>query len=326
MRRKLVISIILLIAIAAFSVLAGNGAIGTKDILRVIAGGGSLSQQTILFRVRLPRVAAAAFCGAALSVAGFIIQSTLDNRIASPGILGINNGAGLFVLISALIFPFQSGVKCIMAFAGALAVAFLVSFLAVRTGMSKTSVILSGVAISAICTSAIELIISLRPETIADRAAFRIGGFAAVNPVTVLFAIPLIIIGLAVSFLMAPSMDILNLGDEVAHGLGLNVRACRNLFIMISALLAAASISMCGLIGFVGLIVPNCVRIISDKKSSGGILLCALTGAAFLLLCDTISRLIVFPYELPCGLILSIIGAPYLVWILVKKKKRLGID
>jgi iron complex transport system permease protein len=265
-------------------------------------------------------------CGAALSVAGYLLQGSLDNRIVSPGILGINNGAGLFVLLSALLFPFRAESKCLMAFLGALLVTVLVSIISIRSGMSKTSVVLAGVAISALSVSVIDLIISLKPETVADRAAFQIGGFATTQLSVVLFAIPLIAAGLLISFITAPAMDLLSLGDEMAHGLGLGVKAYRGIFIICAALLAGASISMGGLLGFVGLIVPNCIRMIYKVKSRQGILLCTIYGAAFLLLCDTLSRLMVFPYELPCGLLLSIIGAPYLIWILVKKRKRLGTD
>ena len=324
--RKYIIPILILLAIASFALFAGNSAISTGDIINVLTGKGTSGQRLILFQLRLPRIVAAMGCGAALSTAGYLLQGSLDNRIVSPGTLGINNGAGLFVLLSAILFPFRAESKCIMAFLGALLVTVLVSIISVRSGMSKTSVVLAGVAISALSVSVIDLIISLKPETVADRAAFQIGGFATIQLSVVLFAIPLIIAGLLIAFITAPAMDLLSLGDEMAHGLGLGVKVYRGIFIICAALLAGASISMGGLLGFVGLIVPNCVRMIYRVKSRQGLLLCTIYGAAFLLLCDTLSRLLVFPYELPCGLLLSIIGAPYLIWILVKKRKRLGTD
>ncbi len=324
--RKYIIPLIILATVSAYALFAGNNAIGTADILSVLAGHGTASQQLILYQVRLPRIIAAISSGAALSVAGYLLQGCLDNRIVSPGILGINNGAGLFVLLSALLFPFHSGAKCMMAFTGALLVTIVVSMLSVKTGMSKTSVVLSGVAISALCVSVIDLIISLKPETVADRAAFQIGGFAAVQFKIVLFAAPMIVVGLIVSLITAPAMDILSLGDEMAYGLGLGVKRYRSITVLCAAVLSGASICMGGLLGFVGLIIPNCVRMLYKGKSRQGMILCIICGAAFLLLCDTISRLIVFPYELPCGLVLSMIGAPYLIWILIKKRKRLGAD
>lgn len=324
--KKLILPTIILISIIIFAIFIGNGAISSKDILSALTGGGTQAQRLILFKVRLPRIAAAISCGAALSVSGFLLQGSLDNRIVSPGILGINNGAGLFVLLSALMFPYNAGVKCLMAFAGAFIVTVLVSVLSVKTGMSKTSVVLSGVAVSALFTSVIDLIISLKPETVADKVAFQIGGFANVQFQVVAFALPVILAVLILALFTAPSMDILKLGDDMAHGLGLSVKAYRSICVLCAALLAGAAISMGGLLGFVGLIIPNCVRMIHKGKSRAGMGLCVIYGAAFLLFCDTLSRIIAFPYELPCGLLLSITGAPFLVWLLVKNRKRLGSD
>lgn len=317
-------SLLILMAVVVFAVFCGNGAIGTEDIFKTFLGEGSPSQEVILFQVRLPRIFAALFSGAALSVSGYILQNILNNAVASPGLLGINNGAGLFVLISALIFPYQAGVKCLMAFLGAFLVTLIVCLLAAGAGISKTSVILSGVAISAVCVSVIDVIISLNPETVADKVAFQLGGFSGVPITSVRIAVPVILLGLLVALVLAPGMDILGLGDDIAGGLGLNVRLYRIGFVLCASFLAGAAVSMSGLIGFVGLMVPNLIRMIYRGKSRGGILLCILNGAAFLLFCDTLSRLLLFPYELPCGLLLSVIGAPFLIWLLIKKRKRLG--
>ena len=317
-------SLLILMAVVVFAVFCGNGAIGTEDIFKTFLGEGSPSQEVILYQVRLPRVFAALFSGAALSVSGYILQNILNNAVASPGLLGINNGAGLFVLLSALIFPYQAGVKCLMAFLGAFLVTLIVCLLAAGAGISKTSVILSGVAISAVCVSVIDVIISLNPEIVADKVAFQLGGFSGVPITSVRIAVPVILLGLLVALVLAPGMDILGLGDDTAGGLGLNVRLYRIGFVLCASFLAGAAVSMSGLIGFVGLMVPNLIRMIYRGKSRGGILLCILNGAAFLLFCDTLSRLLVFPYELPCGLLLSVIGAPFLIWLLIKKRKRLG--
>lgn len=324
--RKYFFPVVILISLIMLALLAGNSAVRTKDFLGVLSGGGTDGHKMILYQVRLPRIAAAVFSGAGLSVSGFLLQGSLDNRIASPGILGINNGAGLFVLLSACFFPFQAAMKCLMAFLGALLVTFMAYGLAAKTGMSKTSVVLAGVAVSALCASIIDIMISWRPEIVADKTAFQIGGFAAVSAMMVSFGAPVIAFGLLAAFVTAPSMDILRLGDETAHGLGLNTRRYRGLCVFCSALLAGAAISMGGLIGFVGLIVPNCVRSLWRGNARPVVFFCAVYGALLLLLCDTLSRMVVFPYELPCGLFLSIAGAPFLILTLIRKRKRLGAD
>lgn len=326
MRRILVIAGMLLIGSIAFALFAGNGVISSADILGVICGGGTQAQRLIVYQVRLPRLIASLSAGAALAVSGYLLQNSLNNLIASPGLLGINHGAGLSVLISALLFPYKYGIKSIFAFAGALAVTILCYSLSAGTGMTKSSVILSGVAITAICAAFTDVIISFRPETVADKAAFQIGGFSSVSPMSVIIAVPVILLSLAIAHLTAPVLDVMALGDETAHALGVNVRAYRGVFIVSAALLAGASVSMCGLIGFAGLMVPNIVRLICHGNSRVRILLTTVAGAAFLTFCDTVSRILAFPYELPCGLILSCLGAPFLVWILIKKRKRLGIE
>ncbi len=324
--RKYVIATLILILVIVFALFSGNSAIGTGNIIEVLFGGGTESQRLIVFDIRIPRIASALFSGAALSVSGYILQNNLNNTIASPGLLGINNGAGLFVLISACIFPYQAELKCLMAFIGALTVTLLVSLLSNGTGMSKTSVILSGVAVSSVCVSIIDVIISLKPETVADKAAFQLGGFASVPISSVKLAVPVIVAALILSFIFSPAMDLMALGDETAAGLGLNIKLNRGILLFCASVMAGAAVSMCGLIGFVGLMVPNFVRLIYKGKARGGMILSTLIGAAFLLFCDTLSRLLVFPYELPCGLLLSILGAPFLIRILIKKRKRLGIN
>ena len=324
--KKAVLPALVLLAACALALLAGNSAVSAGRTLQVLLGGGSATERLIVLHVRLPRVLAAAAAGAGLSVSGFLLQGSLDNTLASPGILGINHGAGLFVLLAALLFPYQAAARGLMAFAGALLVTGLVVSLSAVSGLSRTSVILSGVAVSALCTAVSDVIISLKPETVADRAAFQLGGFASLTASSVSLAAPVILAGILLAAVFAPAMDLMALGDETAGGLGLPVRAVRGGFILCAALLAAAAVSMCGMIGFVGLLVPNTLRLIRHGRSRGSLLLCAAYGAAFLVLCDTLARLAAFPYELPCGLILSLTGAPFLIMTLFRRRKRLGLQ
>ena len=324
MKSKRLIELSVLIAVILFAVFIGNDAIKSADIVRTFMGNGSRTENVIMFQVRLPRIAAAFFAGAALSVSGYLLQNNLNNAIASPSLLGINNGAGVFVLLSALLFPFRADLKCIMAFVGAILVTGLVSLISMCTGMSKTSVILAGVAVSSLSVSIADMMIVLHPETVADKAAFQLGGFSGLSVRSLYVAVPVILIIIFIVILTAPALDIMVLGDETAAGLGLNVTGYRLLHVLCAAILAGAAVSMSGLIGFVGLIVPNVIRNLNRDKSRTGLVMCTLYGGAFLLLCDTLARILTFPYELPCGLILSVIGAPTLIWILIRRRKRLG--
>ena len=279
----------------------------------------------ILFKIRIPRTIAALVCGAALSVSGLILQTTLNNTLASPGIIGINSGAGFFVLVTSLIFPFGAFARCLGAFAGSVLAVLIVYFISEKAGVSKTTLILAGVAVSSLMSAGIDVVITLHPEIVADKVAFNLGGFQNISINSLYFAIPVIVTGLAILIFLAGGIDLFTLGDEAAYGLGLNVRTCRIAAILISGILAGCAVSICGLLGFVGLLIPNFVRLTGKANTRSNIFMCIILGADFLLLCDLIARFLFYPYELPVGLFLSCLGSPFFIWMLIRKKKRLGV-
>ena len=279
----------------------------------------------ILFKIRIPRTIAALVCGAALSVSGLILQTTLNNTLASPGIIGINSGAGFFVLVVSLIFPFGALARCLGAFTGAVLAVLIVYFISEKAGVSKTTLILAGVAVSSLMSAGIDVVITLHPEIVADKVAFNLGGFQNISISSLYFAIPVIVAGLVVLIFLSGGIDLFALGDEAAYGLGLNVGACRIAAILISGILAGCAVSICGLLGFVGLIIPNFVRLAGKANTRSNIFMCLLLGADFLMLCDLIARFLFYPYELPVGLFLSCLGSPFFIWMLIRKKKKLGV-
>lgn len=279
----------------------------------------------ILFKIRIPRTVAALVCGAALSVSGLILQTTLNNTLASPGIIGINSGAGFFVLVVSLIFPFGALARCLGAFTGAVLAVLIVYFISEKAGVSKTTLILAGVAVSSLMSAGIDVVITLHPEIVADKVAFNLGGFQNISISSLYFAIPVIVAGLAILIFLSGGIDLFALGDETAYGLGLNVRACRIAAILISGILAGCAVSICGLLGFVGLIIPNFVRLADKANTRSNIFMCIILGADFLMFCDLIARFLFYPYELPVGLFLSCLGSPFFIWMLIRKKKKLGV-
>lgn len=279
----------------------------------------------ILFKIRIPRTVAALVCGAALSVSGLILQTTLNNTLASPGIIGINSGAGFFVLVVSLIFPFGALARTLGAFAGAVLAVLIVYFISEKAGVSKTTLILAGVAVSSLMSAGIDVVITLHPEIVADKVAFNLGGFQNISISSLYFAIPVIVAGIVILIFLSGGIDLFALGDEAAYGLGLNVRACRIAAILISGILAGCAVSICGLLGFVGLIIPNFVRLAGKANTRSNIFMCMILGSDFLMLCDLIARFLFYPYELPVGLFLSCLGSPFFIWMLIRKKKRLGV-
>ena len=320
----LVIGIAALITGFFLSLTLGRSGIGTGEALRVLAGQGSGKANLIVFSVRLPRTLAALLCGAALSVAGLLLQSALNNTLASPGVLGVNAGAGLFVLLSAVFFPYRLLTKSLFAFLGAMAAMGIIYLISDRTGISKSSLLLAGIALSSVCNAFIDVIITIVPEAVADRVAFSLGGFSNVVRGQLYLAVPVILICLLLTLLIAPDLDILMLSDETAHGLGLNVARCRRVVLVLASCLAGASVSVAGLLSFIGILVPNFVRLFVHGSVRTMAVYCMIYGAAFLLLSDTLARLLFYPYELPVGLIMSVIGAPVFIWFLVRKRKHLS--
>lgn len=291
----------------------------------IFGEGMERGAQTILLQLRLPRACAAVLCGAALSVSGLLLQLSLNNTLASPGIIGVNAGAGLFVLIASLFFPYAAFVSSASAFLGALCAVFIVYLISGRAGITKTTLVLSGVAVSSLMTAGIDILITVHPEIVVDKIAFSLGGFQNLSVASLRIASPVILLSLVGAFLLSGGIDLFQLGDEAAFGLGLNVRFFRLTAIAVSGILAGAAVSVCGLLGFVGLLIPNFIRMVSRHKTKRNIILCSLLGADFLLFCDLLSRVLFFPYELPVGLFLSCLGSPFFIWMLISKKKRLSV-
>ena len=317
------IGIPLLAACILISLLAGNGAVTGAELFETLTGaGGSRATQIILYQIRMPRTAACLLCGSGLSVAGLLLQEALSNPLASPGIMGINSGAGLFVLLSGICFPHVYTARNAAAFAGALLSALLVFLIARKAGMSKSVIVLSGVAVSSMMTAASNTIITLRPESVSDKIGFSMGSLAGVDLQQLPVPAFLIFIGLAAAFCLGPGIELFAIGDEAAQGLGLAVDRHRKLTVACAALLASAAVCLCGLLGFVGLIVPNILRLSDRLTVRRKILGCIVWGSILVLTCDTLMRTLFYPYELPAGLLLSLIGTPFFILLLMRRGIR----
>lgn len=313
---------VLLLLFFFLSLSIGATQVSLGKVFEALAGKNTQSPETrIVLYVRMPRTLAALSAGAGLAVAGAILQTVMQNPLASTGIMGINAGSGVMVLISAVFLPIAYYVRPLFAFAGALISALAVYFIAAKTGAGKTTIILSGVAVSSLLTAIIDVIITLYPSAATDRIAFTIGGFAGVNMTTVIAASVCIAIGIVGGILLSFDMNLLSLGDEMASSLGMRTRLTKFFCIMIAALLSGAAISMAGLIGFIGLIVPHFVRMVSGGDCRSLIPFSAVVGGAFTMACDLAARTVFSPYELPVGIILSVLGAPFFLFLLMKHRK-----
>lgn len=282
--------------------------------------GGNTPEWRIFRYARLPRTAACLLAGAGLATAGAVIQGVLANRLASPGIIGVNAGAGLGVTVCCAFGAVYGWAVAGAAFLGALLAVLTVAFAAQKVSASRSAVILGGVAVNSFLTAVSEGIITLIPEVGAFTADFHAGGFSGVSSSRLIPAGIMIIVGLAAVFSLANELDLLSMGEETAQGLGLSAKKMRTVFLALAALLAGASVSFAGLLGFVGLIVPNIARKLVGGENRLLLPLSAVFGAMLVTLCDCAARTLFAPYEIPTGIVLSAIGAPFFIMLLLRHK------
>lgn len=283
-------------------------------------GGFDTAEWRIFRYARLPRTFACLMAGAGLSTSGAVIQGVLANRLASPGVIGVNAGAGLGVTLCCAFGAASGWVIAGASFAGALAAVMTVAFAAQKTYASRSAVILGGVAVNSFLTAVSEGIITLYPEIGAYTADFRTGGFSGVSDSRLIPASVMIIIALAAVFTLSNELDVLSMGEDMAQGLGLPVRKIRTVFLALAALLAGASVSFAGLLGFVGLIVPNMAKRLVGGENRRLLPVCTVGGAMFVTLCDCAAKSVFSPYEIPTGIVMSAIGAPFFIFLLFKLK------
>ena len=316
-----VMAVAFLIISAVLGILLGSTKLDVSDMLTAIISGDYQNPEArILLYVRLPRVLGSIVCGMALAVSGAVVQGVLANRLASPSIIGVNAGAGLAVTLCSA-FGIIGGWRLSMfSFLGAFLTVMLVSIGAKRWGASRGTVILLGVALNALLGAIADTVTTFSPEISVQSFDFKVGDFSAVTYAKVIPATIAIIIAVLVLRTFSNELDVLTLGDENAKGLGLNTGVMRVVFLLLSALLAGSAVSVCGMLSFVGLLVPHAVRRIASSESRHLISLSAMFGAGFVTFCDTLARVVFAPYELPVGIIMAFLGAPFFVFILVKRK------
>lgn len=325
-KRVIIALIFVALVLCVFvGIFVGSVSLSPSEVINALfSGNPDDANFRIIVYVRLPRILGALLAGASLAVAGAVLQTVLDNSLASPGIIGVNAGGGLFYLLAIVIFPSSLIAGSIGAFLGALVAVFTVWIIAYKTGGAKNTIVLAGVAISSLFTAVIDTVVTLKPELSLDRLAFSVGGFENTDYTSLLCALPFCAAGMIVAMLLSYDLNVLNLGDELAAGLGMRVNAVRFAAISSVAALAGGAISVAGLLGFVGLVAPHVVQKFTGKDNRIKIPVSALFGALLTLVCDIIARTAFSPYELPVGILLSFIGVPFFLALLLGKKSKAG--
>ncbi len=315
---------LLLILSATLGILLGSTRLDVGSLFDALTRGDLDSPELrILLYVRLPRVWGAVLCGGALAVSGAVIQGVLNNRLASPSIIGVNAGAGLAVTVCSALGAAGGWRLSLFAFLGAFAAVMPISLGAKKWGASKGTVILMGVAMNSLLGAVSDTVRTIDPDVSILTNDFRVGDFSSVTYKGLIPATAVILCALLALLTLSTQLDVLTLGDDTARGLGLPTDGVRVVLLLLSAMLAGAAVSICGLLSFVGLLVPHAVRRGAGMQAGQArhlLPLCALFGGGFVALCDTLSRVIFAPYEIPVGIIMAFMGAPFFVFILIKGK------
>lgn len=333
--RKLAIKVIsalaLLILVMLMCSLTGTEHISLKSVFTGTSQQGMVNTDYEIFvHVRLPRIILAAIVGAALACSGVVFQALLRNPLADPYILGISSGAGLGVIIAVI-----SGVGwtlwgrspiAIFAFVGAMGTVWLVWLIGRLTGKSHvTGLLLAGVVVNAFFSAVIMFLTSIaKSQQIHSTIFWLMGNMAEENFSVLWLSAGYVIAGIIALFYISPQLNALSFGIEDAKSMGINTAGTQTIAFAIAAAITAVAVSLSGLIGFVGLIVPHGIRLVFGPDHRQLLPLSGIAGAIFLVAADTLARVIVAPAQLPVGVITAIVGGPFFLILLIKYTKTIG--
>lgn len=310
-----------LIACAAASLLLGSARLSPAEVFAGLFSGEGAGF-AIVRAVRLPRLLAALLSGWGLSVSGVLLQSVTRNDLASPNIIGVNSGAGFAVILMLAFFPGATALAAPAAFLGALLATLLIISVSSRLGGGKATVILGGMALTALLNAGISAVSLVDTDVVSVYNYFSIGGLAGIAAKRLILPFAFILISYIAALSLAPRINTLCLGDGVSASLGINVRAVRALSLVLASASAAAAVSFAGLLGFVGLIVPHIARRSVGENTVRELLAAPLIGGALVAAADTFGRIILAPTELPVGICLAAIGAPFFLILLMRRRKN----
>lgn len=317
------ILILLFIASIFLAVSVGSVKVSYADMIQglLYSKGGNAG---IIRDIRIPRVIMGVLVGANLSVAGVLLQSVMRNPLADPGITGISSGASVVVMTVLLYFPSLTGMIPFLGFTGGLLACFLIYALAWKNGISAIRIILAGVAINAMLGGFSSMISILNSENLTGVLGWLNGNLGKKGWGDVKLIFIYTVVGLCLAMPMANNCNILAFGDKSARSLGVNPNTQRIIISIVAVFLAGISTAYAGIISFVGLVVPHISRLLVGSNHKVLLPFSALLGSIVLLLADTLGRTLISPYEIPVGVIMSVIGGPFFLFLLRKGDNSYG--
>ena len=320
----MLVLLILLAILCLLSIAVGSAGYSILEILDAVFREEKSPIKTIVVNLRLPRIILAILVGASLAAAGALLQSVMRNPLADPGTIGVSAGAGTAATTILLLFPNLTASVPLFAFGGAALACVLIYTMAWKEGVDPTRIILSGVAINSVLGAYNSLLQLMNSDSLEGVLAFMNGSLSGRSWYQVRLLAVYAAVGLVLAFLCIKSANALQLGDEMAKSLGVKVNGSRVLLSGVAAFLAASTVSVAGMIGFVGLVVPHIARILVGSDYKAMLPTSVVLGAVVLLAADTVGRTIVPGMEIPVGIVMAVCGGPFFLYLLRKKGKVSG--
>lgn len=317
--------IFLLFAVCVFSITQGSAGIPVGEVFNVLINKGTPTENTIIFDIRLPRILLAVIVGASLSVSGVVLQALFRNPMADPYILGISSGAA-FGATTAMLFGLSfsfigfSGISASAFIGGVIAILIAYNIAKIKQDIPTQTLLLSGIAVSAFFSACTAFLIFIAGDKLHRVILWLFGSMSSASWEHITLIIPYATACSIIIYLLSRNLNVMLLGEEEAKHLGINTENMKKIILGCATMLTAAAVSVSGIIGFVGLVIPHITRILVGPDHRILIPASVLLGSIILVLADTLSRTLISPVDIPVGIITAMFGAPFFVYLLKKKK------
>lgn len=309
----------LLLAAALAAAMLGCSMLGVVHF-----GWDEMWQSSIFWNLRAPRIVLSVLVGAALSVCGAAYQSVFRNPLTDPYVLGISSGASVGAAVAILLGleAYMLGVGTCALVTGLLTIVVIYRIASIGNRMHTTTLLLTGVCITFLMSAIISFIMVLRQDKMDSIIFWTMGSFASASWTEVAIVAPVVAVGIGIVLYYARDLNLLLAGSETARSLGVEVERVKRVLLLSTTLMVAFCVATCGVIGFVGLVVPHCLRLVLGPDNRRIVPCAIFAGGLFMLLCDTLARTLLMPAELPVGSLTALAGAPLFIYLLYKNKKR----
>ncbi|MBO5037790.1 MAG: iron ABC transporter permease [Clostridia bacterium] len=320
-KRNYIILFLALLVSCALGIIFGSVKIEPEMFIKgLVWSEDALNQSIIIYHLRIPRVLAGLLAGVGLSISGVLLQSVTGNDLAGPNIIGVNAGAGFFCILMLSFFPTMLKFLPIAAFTGAFLTTLLILLIVKKVNSKRSTVILAGIAVTTLLNAGISFLSLLDSDVLASYNSFSIGGLRGAEIDELIVPGIIIAVCFIISLLFSRQTHLLCLGDSVASSLGVKTKTVRFIGLICASASAAAVVSFAGLLGFVGLVVPHISRRICGSEQKNLLITSGFVGAILVIIADLVGRVLLAPTEIPVGILMAVLGAPFFLFLLIRRR------